>query len=85
MGENDLHCWTDDELRKSVAVVKRGWDVYAQLSHLQFVFMDEHCEVSPGVWKTSYADGESVIVNYGDKPSVVDGVEVPAEGWRLVK
>ena len=85
MGENDLHCKTDEELRKSVAVVKQGWDVYAQLSHLQFVFMDEHCEVSPGVWKTSYADGESVIVNYNGQPVVVGGVEVPAEGWRLVK
>lgn len=85
MGENDLHCGTDDELRKSVAVVKQGWDVYAQLSHLQFIFMDDHSEVSPGVWKTSYADGESVIVNYSDRSVVVDGVEVPAEGWRLIK
>lgn len=46
--------------------------------------MEDHAEVSPGVWKTSYANGEAVVVNYGDKPVVVDGVEVPAEGWKLI-
>ncbi len=61
-----------------------GWDVYAQLNHLQFVYMEDHAEVAPGVWKTSYANGEAVVVNYGDKPVVVDGVEVPAEGWKLI-
>lgn len=84
MGDNDLHCGTDDELRKSVALVKKGWDVYAQLGHLQFMFMEDHFEVSPGVWKTSYSNGETVVVNYGDSPAVVDGVVVPAEGWRLI-
>ena len=85
MGDGDLGCATDEELARSVAKIKEGTDVYAQLSHLQFVFMDDHFEVSPGVWKTSYADGESVIVNYNGQPVVVDGVEVPAEGWRLIK
>ena len=33
-----------------------------------------------GFWVVS-----SVIVNYNGRPVVVDGVEVPAEGWRLVK
>ena len=84
MGDNDLGCATDDELRASVAKVKKGWDVYKQLNHLQFVYMDDHFETSPGVWRTSYSNGESVVVNYNDHAVTVGEIEVPSEEWRLI-
>ena len=83
MGDNDLRSGTDEELEKSVARIRAGWDIYRQLSHLQFVCMDDHAEVSPGVWRTDYANGESVLVNYNGTAASVGGIEVPAEGWRL--
>jgi len=85
MGDNDLHSGTDEELTRSVARVKAGWDIYRQLNHLQFVYMDDHAEVAPGVWRTSYANGEQVFVNYNKTAAVVGNVEVPAEGWKLTK
>ena len=85
MGDNDLHSGTQEELEKSVARVKAGWDVYAQLNHLQYEFMDDHAEVAPGVWRTSYANGEKVYVNYNAAAARADGVEIAAEGWRLTK
>ena len=85
MGDSDLHCGTDEELRASVARVKAGWEVYRQLNHLQFVYMDDHAEIAPGVWRTSYENGEKVLVNYNKAAVVVEGVEVPAEGWTLLR
>ena len=85
MGDNDLHSGTDEELTRSVERVKAGWDIYRQLNHLQFVFMDDHAEVAPGVWCTSYENGEKVVVNYNKTAAVVGGAEVPAEDWKLLK
>jgi hypothetical protein len=84
MGDNDLHCADEAELKRSVELVKKGWDVYAELNHLQFVFMDDHREVAPGVWRTSYSNGESVVVNYNDHAVTVGEIEVPSEEWRLI-
>lgn len=64
MGDNDLTCKTDAELKASVAKVKEGWDVYSKLSHLQYEFMMEHERIADGVWRTSYANGERVTVDY---------------------
>lgn len=83
MGDNDLRSGTDEELTESVGKVRKGWDVYRQLSHLQFVFMEEHDEVVPGVWRTSYANGERVYVNYNKTSVSVGGMEVPPESWRI--
>ncbi len=85
MGDEDLTCATDEELRRSVAKVKEGYDVYRRLKHLQLEFIDGHGEVAPGVFRTSYANGESVIVNYTDKAVQVGGAEVAAQDWALVR
>jgi hypothetical protein len=83
MGDGDLGCATDEELARAVAKIKEGADVYAALSHLQYEFMHEHEEVAPGVWRTSYDNGERVYVNYTDKPFTCADGTVDAEGWRL--
>lgn len=83
MGDGDLGCATDEELAASVAKIKEGADVYAKLSPLQYEFMEEHDEVSPGVWRTTYSDGTRVYVNYGKTEATADGIAIPAEGWRV--
>ena len=65
MGDGDLGCATDDELRGSVSKIKEGADIYAKLSHLQFEFMEEHEEPADGVWRMTYSNGARVYVNYG--------------------
>ena len=64
MGDSDLVCATDEQLKSSVAKVKKGWDVYSQLSHLQYEFMTEHEKIADGIWRTSYANGEKIVVDY---------------------
>ena len=85
MGDGDLGCATDAELAASAAKIKEGADVYAKLSPLQYEFMEEHDALGGGVWRTTYSDGARVYVNYGEAAATVDGIEIPAEGWRMVR
>ena len=83
MGKNDLRCGTDEELRWSVAKVKEGADLYAQLLPLQYAFMTGHERLADGVFRTTWANGWSVVVNYSDKAFEGAGVTVGALDWRL--
>ncbi|MFO7937364.1 MAG: DUF5696 domain-containing protein [Kiritimatiellia bacterium] len=83
MGDSDLGCATDEELKASVAKVRKGWKDYSTLSHLQYVFMSGHDQVMPGVWCTSYENGEKVYVNYNESTAKTDGLDIPAYGWKL--
>lgn len=85
MGDVDLECGTDAQLRDSVAALKRGVDDYAKLWKLQRAFMDGHDELSPGVFRTTYSTGARVYVNYNKTPASVDGVTVKAEDWLLAE
>ena len=85
MGDGDLGCATDAELAASVAKIKEGADVYAKLSPLQYELMEEHEAVGANVWRTTYSDGSRVYVNYGNAAATADGIEIPAEDWRVVR
>ena len=43
--------------------------------------MEGHDELAPGVYRTRYADGTRVYVNYNDAPVPVGEVTVPARDW----
>ena len=81
MGDEDLTCVTDDELARSVAAIKRGVDAYQKVWRLQYEYMEGHDELAPGVYRTRYADGTRVYVNYNDAPVPVGEVTVPARDW----
>ena len=83
MGREDLTCATDEELRASVAKIKEGYDIYRRIRHLQLEHMDVHEELAPGVFRTGYANGEFLIVNYTDRPFAYKGSTIGAEDWRL--
>ena len=83
MGDADLGCATDAELADSVAKIKEGADIYARLSPLQYEYMEEHDSLGGGVWRTTYSDGTRVYVNYAKSPATADGLDIPAEGWRV--
>lgn len=84
MGEEDLTCATEEELRRSVAAVKRGYDEFQKLVDLQLVFMDEHEYLAPEVTATTYSNGTRVIVNYGKTDFLIDGITIPAGDWLRI-
>jgi hypothetical protein len=65
-GDDDLICGTDEELVKSVQYVKKGFDEFEQLKHIQYETMEEHTALSDTVFKTVFSDGTSIITNYGE-------------------
>ncbi len=85
MGDEDLVCATDEELRNSVATIKRGIEAYKSLWRLQYVYMDGHDELAPGVYVTRYANGTKVYVNYTKLPFTLaaEGTTIPAEDWMV--
>ena len=84
MGTWDLEATTDGKMRQGVAWMKEGFDEYAARSHLQFCFMDRHEKVADGVFRTTYSNGECIVVNYNDTPATVGGVEIPSMSAKLV-
>ena len=54
------------DYRRDVAAIKRVYDAWQPLKHLQFEFMDEHAELAPDVFVTRYANGEELVTNYSD-------------------
>ena len=85
MGDEDLCCATDDELRVSVEAIKRGIEAYKSLWRLQYVYMEGHDELASGVYVTRYANGAKVYVNYTKLPFTLasEGVTIPAEDWMI--
>jgi hypothetical protein len=83
MGKGDLSCATDEALAASAAKIREGCDIWRPFAHLQYEFMENHEKLSEGVFRTTWSNGEAVVVNYNDAPVAVDGVEVPAQGWSL--
>ena len=78
----DLLCGTQQELEEAVAAIKKGCDHLAEYGHLQYEFMEDHCELAPQVFRTIWSDGTELICNYTDKPYTYKDVNVEPEGYR---
>ncbi|MBR5758588.1 MAG: hypothetical protein IKX88_08330 [Thermoguttaceae bacterium] len=78
MGDADITCGTDEELRASVAKIKEGYDEFKRLERLQLEFMTSHDQIAGNVFLVGYADGTKIAVNYGEEPFEWEGKSVPA-------
>ena len=85
MGDSDLRCGTDKELQDSVAKIKEGWDIYAKLNYLQYLFMEKHERLAEDVFCTTWSDGSRLVTNYGAKPYACAGRTIGPEDWSLIK
>ncbi len=81
MGDADITCATDEELRESVSKIKEGYDEFKKLERLQFEFMTSHDQLAEKVFKTGYSDGTEIVVNYGDEAFEWKGQSVPSLGY----
>jgi len=72
MGDIDLNCETEEQLIESVHVLKEAADEYEPLVYLQYEFMENHEKLEEGVYKTSYSDGTSTVVNYNTNSYFVE-------------
>jgi hypothetical protein len=84
MGDADLACATDEELKRAAAFVKAGFDEFDARARLQLAFMEQHEELAPGVFRTAFSDGSEIVSNYGGEPFAYKGASVEPLGYRLL-
>lgn len=60
----DFTCDTPERLARGVSAAKKQYEIYKELSYLQFCFMEDHRELSPKVFQTTYSDGSQIITDY---------------------
>lgn len=64
MGNTDCICDTEEQLKESVAKIKKGYETYRQLSDLHTAYMEKHEETQPGVFTITYSNGKVLTVDY---------------------
>lgn len=76
---------------KNIPGIRKAWDQFVKLRHLQLEEMVEHkilvegSDLVDGFVRVTYGNGEKIYVNHTDKPQTADGVTVPPMDFRLVK
>ena len=81
-GRPIVYCWEASDIPK----MKKLYDEFQTLRHLQGVEMTEHRRFGDGLARVTYANGEQMYFNYDPARSrTCDDVTLPPLGWRLVK
>ena len=62
--------------------MKRMYDIWQPLKHLQYVFIDSHGKLAEGVYRTRYENGEEIVVNYSGEPFAYRGKSVKPMGFE---
>ena len=70
---------------KDLKPMKRSYDEYQALKHLQYQLMTRHSEIASDVFLTHFENGEEIVVNYSKEPFKYKGDEVAARGYKLFK
>ncbi len=63
LGKDDLTIDNDAELEQSVAMIKRSYDEYKSIRHLQREFMMKH-EIDGDIHTVTYSDGTRAVLDY---------------------
>lgn len=83
MGERDITCGTDEELRQSVAKIREGYEEFQRLRPLQYEFMENHEQLAENVYETTFSDGTRIVTNYSSVPFVCRGKTVKPMSYEV--
>ncbi len=75
MGDIDLTCDGEEDLRRSVSVIRKTQDDYAPFAALQNVYMSSYREQQNGLREIRYENGARVVANYTDAAQVDDATQ----------
>ena len=86
MGNEDLLADTDEQMVDSAKKVKKFYDEYIALSHLQTEFINDYEVLTPYVRVVTYSNGEKIAVNYSNENyALPNGLTVEAKNYLLYK
>ena len=63
--------------------IKRAWDEFVPVRHLQKELMTDHYELEKDVFVTVYADGSKTISNYRKEPFVYQNEKIESLSYKL--
>ncbi len=72
-----------DYKSKDYSPMKRAYDDYMKLRHLQYFFMEDHREIAKDVFLVKYSNGEEMVCNYRETPFEYNGKTVGAKSYGL--
>jgi hypothetical protein len=84
MGEDDLRLNSKEEINRTVNALKTTQDFYAPLKHLQFERMLSHEYLTETLAKTTYENGQSVYINYGDDAVTVENKVIEPLSYAII-
>lgn len=67
IGKKDFTLDTPELTAESVEGSKKTYDIYNELSYLQYELIENHRELVENVFETTYSDGSVVTVDYNNK------------------
>jgi hypothetical protein len=63
------------KMEKCVGRVKESFDDYQAMAFLQYEFMEKHEMLEDGIFKTTYSDGTTVIVDYNKLQYRIESID----------
>lgn len=72
MGDIDLTCEDETDMKRTILALKKTYDDFEKLKHLQYEFMTEHRKLKNGVYQTVYSNGTTVTVDYNKEEYVIE-------------
>ncbi len=64
-----------------VPAMKIAYDFYKTYRHLVPEEMTKHTKLEEGIYKTNFANGAYIVVNYNKTPFKYRGIEIPEKGY----
>ena len=84
MGAQDIRCGTEEELSVGVQAIQQAYETHKKLSWLQYEFLEDHCEIAPGIMCSIFSDGTIILCNYTDAAFDYEGTPVPPMDYAII-
>ena len=68
---------------KDLAPIKRMYDRWQALKHLQYEYLEDHQEIAPDVYRSLYSNGQEVVCNYRKTPFRYRGSSVASFSYGI--
>ncbi len=70
---------------RDVPYIKKAFDEFKPVRHLQFEFMESHEKIADGIFVTTYSDGSKIVSNYNQTAYIYNGKTIRPVSYILIK
>ena len=70
---------------QATSEIPQWYKTYAPLSHLQWEFMEDHCQLSENITKTTFSNGTEILCNYSKNDFQYNGKKIAPLSYEVFK